>query len=438
MNFRAKSYKSHGKLTAQERRRKCMLERQKQKRNSKTNQARKMSSSCTTQCKSLPKSSDFRVKLDVKKSENLLIDTNIMDVNNAATNLSDMEFTSLGTESKRDTHTRNSIVEQRRRLASQFSLPDWLIDVPLDLGPEKWLVMPRAEGRRCMVVSENGSTKSFLLNGKLHKCFPSLLPGGSNHSRAASDRNRYCVLDCIFVEATRTYYVHDLLCWKGHILDECEAEFRLFWMKTKLVEEKDLFTTSKRNPFRFVPTPISPCSSSGLTDAYKGKLPDGFRRDGLVFIHKEGHYHSGITPLQLYWKDVETSRYFINTESDGSISRRQSIVLKANNDLTLKTSGGLVLGHFSLDQYSVGDLLRFSVSDVVCENPLDVATGEEIQNLHQIHIIEPKFEGKSNGGRAFADCWTKIWFKRSARRGVALSIHVIAKSIQSLEAIAVQ
>ncbi|KAG2487114.1 hypothetical protein HYH03_014227 [Edaphochlamys debaryana] len=132
------------------------------------------------------------------------------------------------------------------RYGNELMQPEWLTDVPPDLAAN-WLVMPRPEGWRCLLVASRGSTCSWLRNGSpLHR-FASALPGGSPATAprgggpagggpggAGAD---FCLLDCVFHPPTATYYVQDLLCWRGYALYDCPAEFRTFWLATKLAEE---------------------------------------------------------------------------------------------------------------------------------------------------------------------------------------------------------
>ena len=96
--------------------------------------------------------------------------------------------------------------------------------------------MARPEGRRCLVRASNGRTTSHLKNGGTLHQFTSCLPGG------ASDADGLSVLDCIFHESDSTYYIMDVLCWKGVWLMECEASFRLQWIQMKLAESNTMQT----------------------------------------------------------------------------------------------------------------------------------------------------------------------------------------------------
>lgn len=95
--------------------------------------------------------------------------------------------------------------------------------------------MPRPAGKRCLVIAAEGKTVSRQRNGAVfHAGFSSCLPGGS--ARSHTSRDAFCILDCIWDAAQETYWVLDLMCWGGHALFNCSAEFRMFWLASKLAE----------------------------------------------------------------------------------------------------------------------------------------------------------------------------------------------------------
>lgn len=59
------------------------------------------------------------------------------------------------------------------------------------------LVMPRPEGRRCLVIAAHGSTAVRTRTGVLLGRFPSCLPGGSRSSSSGAD---FTVVDAVLVE----------------------------------------------------------------------------------------------------------------------------------------------------------------------------------------------------------------------------------------------
>ncbi|CAI7919332.1 unnamed protein product [Closterium sp. NIES-53] len=89
----------------------------------------------------------------------------------------------------------------REWYAQQLMLPEWMVDVPPRLASD-WFVMPRPDGRRCLVVSANGTTVSRLRNGRILHRFPSHLPNGARAPGIAAGAHVYCILDCIFHEVS--------------------------------------------------------------------------------------------------------------------------------------------------------------------------------------------------------------------------------------------
>lgn len=76
-------------------------------------------------------------------------------------------------------------------------------------------------------------------------------------------------------------------------------------------------------------------AAGGLQAAYAGPVP--FQRDGLLLLHKEGHYDLGTSPLALLWKDAQSSRYFIETDAKGNVSPQQIVVLQCLPNGTVGT-----------------------------------------------------------------------------------------------------
>lgn len=230
--------------------------------------------------------------------------------------------------------------------------------------------MARPEGLRCLVIASHQCTISRHRNGSILHKFPSPLPNGSRTSKAGSGDD-VCVLDCIFHEADSTYYVIDMMCWKGYNLYDCSAEFRLYWVQLKLAEcAGDVSQDQQRYPF--VPVAAYTCTqgdltsslvlhtshvtcmqlcnlrqsechvscimtetsltcsgihktlhasdimlatAEGLQSAYAA--PVCFQRDGIYLLHKEGYYALDTSPLALLWKDATCSQYFIDTDAQG-------------------------------------------------------------------------------------------------------------------------
>ncbi|XP_064524554.1 snurportin-1 isoform X2 [Pseudopipra pipra] len=152
-----------------------------------------------------------------------------------------------------------------KRYANQLMLSEWLVDVPSDLEQE-WVVVVCPVGKRALIVASRGTTAAYTKSGFCVNRFPSLLPGGNRHNSVSE--KVYTILDCIYNEAQRTYYILDVMCWRGHPVYDCQTDFRFFWLSSKIQEEKGLGETSRINPV-----------------------------DGLLFYHRQTHYTPGSTPL---------------------------------------------------------------------------------------------------------------------------------------------
>uniref|UniRef100_A0A8D0L9G9 Snurportin-1 n=1 Tax=Sphenodon punctatus TaxID=8508 RepID=A0A8D0L9G9_SPHPU len=179
-----------------------------------------------------------------------------------------------------------------KRYANQLMLSEWLIDVPPDLGQE-WLLVVCPVGKRALVVASRGSTAAYTKSGFCVNRFPSLLPGGNRRNSVAG--KDYTILDCIYSEVNQTYYILDVMCWRGHPVYDCQTDFRFFWLHSKIQEEKELGEKNRLNPFRFVGLQSFPCTEESLCAVLAMDFP--FEVDGLLFYHKQAHYIPGSTPL---------------------------------------------------------------------------------------------------------------------------------------------
>uniref|UniRef100_V9KM21 Snurportin-1 n=1 Tax=Callorhinchus milii TaxID=7868 RepID=V9KM21_CALMI len=180
-----------------------------------------------------------------------------------------------------------------KRYANQLMLSEWLVDVPSDLA-EQWLLVVCPTGKRCLIVASKGSTAAYTKSGFCVNRFPSQLPGGNRQNSAAG--KDYTILDCIYNEVNRTFFVLDVMCWRGHPVYDCQTDFRFFWLQSKLQEEGEkLSEIATVNPFRFVGLQSSPCAPEAIYQILAADYP--FEVDGLLFYHTQTHYTPGSTPL---------------------------------------------------------------------------------------------------------------------------------------------
>ncbi|XP_055049424.2 snurportin-1 [Misgurnus anguillicaudatus] len=227
---------------------------------------------------------------------------------NHARRLADGDWTGADSEDEEDeekksqkqldksTDEEGMEIEQRKKLprhyANQLMLSEWMVDVPADLSSD-WLMVVCPVGKRSLVVASKGSTSSYTKSGYCVNRFPSLVPGGNRHNSALG--KDYTILDCIYSEIDRTYYILDVMCWRGHPVYDCSTEFRFYWLQSKVEEAEDLSEISKINPFRFVSLNSITCSTESIQKALAHEY--NFTVDGLLFYHKETHYTPGSTPL---------------------------------------------------------------------------------------------------------------------------------------------
>ncbi|XXG78504.1 hypothetical protein AAC387_Pa08g2439 [Persea americana] len=313
--------------------------------------------------------------------------------------------------------------EARNWFARQLMLPEWMIDVPPRLNRD-WYVFARPAGKRCFVVSSNGTTVSRLRNGSVLHHFPSALPNGARTKDVSGPAHVFCILDCIFHEPDQTYYVIDMVCWRGYSLYDCTAEFRFFWLNSKLTETGACNPPSVYHRYRFSIVPIYDCDQNGLHAAYAGAVPYG--KDGLLFYNKHAHYQTGNTPLALVWKDENCSQYVLDTDSKGQVPSQQQVVLELQEDRKLATSDDppVVLGYLDGDilQKSglrTGTLLRFAIND----GGVRIVDGK-------LEIADVNYAGKANRARAFADSYSKVFFQYTARHS-PLKIDDLVASVHS-------
>ena len=122
-------------------------------------------------------------------------------------------------------------------------------------------------------------------SGKQVKSFPSNLPGGNRNQSRGKDK--YTILDCVFSESNSIFYILDMMCWDGFTYYNCDTEFRLSWIQSKFIENKDLRTRSRINPYSFQPLPVYQCTKESISEALNSPMPFSDNLDGLLIYHRE-------------------------------------------------------------------------------------------------------------------------------------------------------
>jgi len=190
----------------------------------------------------------------------------------------------------------------RKSYKKQLMLSEWMVEVPDDLA-ENWVMVPVPQGRRTLVVAGRGKSRRYTRHGH------DLGPFRSALSRHKSDRT--VVLDTIFVPATGTFYVLDVMVFNGQTFYDCDTDFRFDWGKTHLADMgPDLSERSPSNYYAFrnlQHLPADPQSiAKALADHPEESGPFAFSPetplDGLLFYHRQLNYMPGHTPLVSWLK----------------------------------------------------------------------------------------------------------------------------------------
>ncbi|XP_046828729.1 snurportin-1 [Vespa crabro] len=186
--------------------------------------------------------------------------------------------------------------ERCKHYANQFMLSEWMFEAPQDI-LEKWIIVPCPQGKRTLIVARKNTTKVFNRRGNRLGKFQSVLPGGNSNEH----HSRCTILDCIWMEKEKTYFVLDVLAWSNQSLLNCDTEFRFFWLKSKFQEKKELQEGGIFNntyPILLLPRIYFDSNlESGLAN-----LSALAPLDGLLFYHRDGLYTRGHTPLVTWLK----------------------------------------------------------------------------------------------------------------------------------------
>lgn len=183
-----------------------------------------------------------------------------------------------------------SHIKPPRRYKDQLMLSEWLVEIPPDF-EENWLMMLCPTGRRNLVVASRGRTNNYTKSGYRMDTFSSGLPGGNKMSSTG-----YTLLDCIFSEVEKTFYILDIMCWNQHPVYDCDTEFRFFWLSSKIQEMSDIDNSS----YKFKVVPSCKCDKETMNKLLQDRLSTS--TDGVLFYHKKSFYTFGTTPLVLWLK----------------------------------------------------------------------------------------------------------------------------------------
>lgn len=201
---------------------------------------------------------------------------------------------------------------------------EWLVDIPEKF--EEWIVLICPMGRRRLLNANFGKTCLFTKTGYQTRQTWSDLPGGNRNDSSDSHQT---LLDGIHCESSNTFYVLDFVYWNGNRYQDCEFEFRRFWLAQKFSE-----INCQKNPN--LKLQLAPAFEM---NELKSKLQNDVTNlmhlemdaeipliDGIMFYHRETPYINATTPLVGWLKPEHISEQFEN------IKTHPSFLLKPTDD----------------------------------------------------------------------------------------------------------
>ncbi|OTF72379.1 hypothetical protein BLA29_008092 [Euroglyphus maynei] len=215
------------------------------------------------------------------------------------------------TNDKRNNNRRKRLRQNfRKSISDRFMLSEWLVDVPEDFF-DAWFFVCCPKGRRTLLIANGGHTRAYTRHGHFLFKFQSRIPGGSNghasHSEPHRSTAKNSMLDCIWVESERRFYILDVFIWNGCSFYGCDTEFRFFWIHNHIGgHQEEMVTNDSRSDTRIpVQTlPYWPCTMTNIGQyAQHGPYPFETEIDGILFYHKQAPYMAGTTPL-VCWLNV--------------------------------------------------------------------------------------------------------------------------------------
>lgn len=192
-------------------------------------------------------------------------------------------------------------VKPPRRYANQLMLSEWMVEKPVDFESE-WLMKVCPIGKRNLVIASRGQVYCYTRSGfRLFSFVSKDIPGGSRDSVSG-----FTVLDCIFSEKDKTFYILDVMCWNQQAFYDCETDFRFFWLTSKFKEVEDgkvdIDKNTNNSSYNFKQIEYVKCNNEVLINFLNSYDVGKDNVDGLLFYHRTNHYTFGTTPLVLWLK----------------------------------------------------------------------------------------------------------------------------------------
>ena len=169
-----------------------------------------------------------------------------------------------------------------------------LQELPHDFLKGAWFIIPiKFNPIRCIVTSHKAITIVRNEEGIIIDKFPSLLPNGSRRAPGGRGPNSFSILDCIFDTDRQTFYVLDMVCWKGQYYTDCPTSFRFYWIKDKLSDVGGIDMVSSSNYFKFEPFAYSIVDKATVNTIVSNVMCNIL----YLLIHSESFYQTGYNAL---------------------------------------------------------------------------------------------------------------------------------------------
>ncbi|CAO3651862.1 unnamed protein product [Mucor fragilis] len=200
---------------AQEKRRLEALELQKQQRQTSINKARQIALNAAEEDES---ASGEEEEEDQEEEE---LETVTSHAKRSRDSDDEMEEASKYVKTMPKSKNKHKKKKNKNIHANQIMYSETMESVPQDLLTD-WVLMICPKGKRCMVTSGRGETIARSRAGNILARFQSRLPNGSTANRTSD----FCILDCVYDAVHWTFYVLDIMCWRGYPIFDCDTNFR--------------------------------------------------------------------------------------------------------------------------------------------------------------------------------------------------------------------
>ncbi|XP_025415866.1 snurportin-1-like isoform X2 [Sipha flava] len=186
-------------------------------------------------------------------------------------------------------------------IAQSMMKSEWMLEVPEDI--DNWIAVLCPDGKRCCVIAQDNKTKVVNKFGATINYFQSLFPYGCHVPNNCPSHRKRTVLDCLYSYKLKKYYILDIIEWMGVPYTDFDAEFRFYFIQSKLSEIPGIDKKSAKNVFPFELAPRMAAS-----DLYPHLLDksqffhENIDLDGINFYYPQSLYTPGESPLVLWLK----------------------------------------------------------------------------------------------------------------------------------------